>query len=372
MIAAEARARPPLCRHGERLALDLHEMAADLADRPVEPRRLRRLQIRKELLRPAAEVTVEEGVLLGERGRPLAKGAGDQPRHRLAQRRDMVLGLLGLLLLPDDAEARHVAAQLGERLLEEKARQIIGAVGRELAAGKAYEERVILLLEPFGTCAPCGRGELVEGKAEHARVAIEGRHPHDELGTRRLREETRQQRISLRAEGVLLGDRIGGLIRCLQRQYPPFSPFRPFRASYRRPGRLFACHHQRQHDYVTGFYRPSQARRAKISCHSNNLRNGDVCLYAISVFFSAMSLLRASFSVLSKPPCSSCVGGEAASRLAPDAPSGESVSGMPRAPALGAAARAASPSALSSAGGTMPRPTWKSVLTTSGSLPISE
>src|SRR3546814_4898779 len=77
-----------LGRHVESLGLDRQEEAADGADRHVEHRRLRGLQVLEEPRRPAADVGVEEVALLGK-VRRCAEAAGDEAGHHLAERGDM-------------------------------------------------------------------------------------------------------------------------------------------------------------------------------------------------------------------------------------------------------------------------------------------
>src|SRR5687768_15082854 len=78
--------------HGERLRLDPDEGAAERSHRPIELGRGRFLEILEKASGPWRDVVLEETLLRGEIGLA-AEGAGDEPRHHLGQRADMVLGL---------------------------------------------------------------------------------------------------------------------------------------------------------------------------------------------------------------------------------------------------------------------------------------
>ena len=72
----------------------------------------------------------------------------------------MVLGL-GLSLGPFDADALQICAQAGERPFVEKAGEVIGCIGQQLAAADADEEIEELPLDlvsigPRGRCPKLG------------------------------------------------------------------------------------------------------------------------------------------------------------------------------------------------------------------------
>src|SRR5215218_6779937 len=103
--------------HRERFGLDRHKQAADAADRAVEPRELRGLEVGEEARRPGFEMPLEEAPLGARLRRELAAG---QPRHDLAQDRHMILGL-ALALGGLDAETLQILPDAGQRTLVEEA-----------------------------------------------------------------------------------------------------------------------------------------------------------------------------------------------------------------------------------------------------------
>ena len=136
-----------------------------------------------------------------ERGRG-AEAALDQAGHHLAQRRDVVLGLLDLGGARH-AELGHVAAQPRERLLVQEPGQIIGGIGNQLAAADADEQLEILVRHP-------GRGRLRRFGSERPDALAEGgfitlqpgRDVEQGLvGWRR--EQTREQTIDPRPQLIL-------------------------------------------------------------------------------------------------------------------------------------------------------------------------
>src|SRR3546814_5514312 len=97
----------------------------------------------EEPRRPAADVGVEEVALLGK-VRRCAEAAGDEAGHHLAERGDMIFRLFHVVGARN-AQARHVAAQPRQRLLVQKAGEIVGSVGQQLALPDAGEEVEMLL-----------------------------------------------------------------------------------------------------------------------------------------------------------------------------------------------------------------------------------
>src|SRR5262249_26025875 len=82
----------------------------------------------------------------------------------------VVLGLGNTLFAPY-AQARHILPQLGERLLMQEAREIVGSVGNELAPRKPNEEVVVLALDPRPVVGRtrCGKGG--DRRPKGARIA---------------------------------------------------------------------------------------------------------------------------------------------------------------------------------------------------------
>ena len=110
---------------------------------------------------PLENVSVHSGSTIGPRR---------QPRHDLAQDRDMVLGL-GLRPGPLDADALQICAQTSERSFVEKAGEVIGCLGQQLAAADADEEIEELPLDLLSIGARRRCPKLCVRKAERRRIA---------------------------------------------------------------------------------------------------------------------------------------------------------------------------------------------------------
>src|SRR5690606_23675444 len=109
----------------ERAFLDLEEDAAHRAQCRIQDGRFGLLKVAEEVGRPTADMCFEEALLL-LRGKGSAECAVDHSCHHLAERGDVVLRLLHRRIARD-TKTRHVLPQLCQRLLVEKAGQVIGA-----------------------------------------------------------------------------------------------------------------------------------------------------------------------------------------------------------------------------------------------------
>src|SRR5690606_33687710 len=110
----------PLGSEGKSLCFNRHENAPGGAERLVQMRARRLLEIGEEPLRPGRDVLAEHALLGRQFGRAAALVAADQQRHQFAQRAHMVLRLIDAVGA-GIAELGHVAAQLGQRPLVEEA-----------------------------------------------------------------------------------------------------------------------------------------------------------------------------------------------------------------------------------------------------------
>src|SRR5258708_6393393 len=108
----------------------------------------RRLQISKEPPGPRSEMPLEDAPLAVFRCR---EASSREPRHDLAQNRNVILGL-AVLLGPHDADLSEVAAQPCQRPLVQKAGEIVGAVRQQLAAAESDKEVEIFPLKTFRIC----------------------------------------------------------------------------------------------------------------------------------------------------------------------------------------------------------------------------
>src|SRR5262245_57659426 len=100
----------------------------------------------------------------------------------------MVLGL-GLSLGPLDAHALQIRAQAGERPFVEKAGEIVGSVGQELAATNADEETEEFPLDLLLTGPGCRSAKRSVCDAERRRIACQVRQAPQEIRVRSLGEQ---------------------------------------------------------------------------------------------------------------------------------------------------------------------------------------
>ena len=130
-------------RQRESFRFDIHEHAAERADAPVEVGRFGAFQIGEEAARPRAPCASRRICcsVLRRRERPPAKA-----RHDLAQGRGVILRL-GLPSARSMPSAREIVAQPRERPLVQKAGQIVGRIGQQLAAAEPDEEIEIFALD---------------------------------------------------------------------------------------------------------------------------------------------------------------------------------------------------------------------------------
>ena len=112
-------------------------------------------------------MVIEEALLGGQVG-GLAKGAGNQSRHHLAQRRHVVFRLVHVIGA-GDAQAAHVDAQFGQRLFVEKSGEVVGRKRQQLAPADTDEEVLVFVADLFGSRGPRRRGQ---GAQRLAKVAV--------------------------------------------------------------------------------------------------------------------------------------------------------------------------------------------------------
>src|SRR6266852_1188155 len=128
-----------------------------------------------------------------------------QPRHDLAQDRGMILGL-GLAGSPFDAELLQIRAQPRQRPLVQKTGEIVGPIGQKLAAPDADEEIEIFALDALDLAAAGGVRERGMRRSDRARIAAQAGEALEQAGIGGAREQSRQQRVFLRARGIDLVD----------------------------------------------------------------------------------------------------------------------------------------------------------------------
>src|SRR5262245_38880232 len=130
----------PLSRELERLSLDIQECLPERAHARVEVCRLADRHVGKQAAHPRRYMRLEDLAVCP--GRRLER-AVDEAGHHLAQGGGVVLGL-GLALYALDSQALQVATQPRQRALVEKAGQVVGRIGQQLAASQSNEQVEVL------------------------------------------------------------------------------------------------------------------------------------------------------------------------------------------------------------------------------------
>ena len=146
---------------------------------------------------------IEEGVLVVDR-QSLAEIAANEAGHHLAERRDVVFGLLHVRAA-FDAELGHVLAQDRERFLIEKPGQIEAGVRQKLPATETDEEGVVFAFSRRGRRIAGELPKRGDATAEVGCVAFESCGGVENILTGRARQQPCQLPVNVGPESLLLG-----------------------------------------------------------------------------------------------------------------------------------------------------------------------
>src|SRR5882757_8855446 len=122
--------------------------------------------------------------------------AADQARHHLTKSCNVILGLG--LIHPLDTEKLEGLAQFHERATVQRAGQILGRVGQELALGQSDEQVEILTGSACFAGSARSLGERRMRHAERSCVTPKGCQAANQLGIRTPGEQSREQRVFAR------------------------------------------------------------------------------------------------------------------------------------------------------------------------------
>src|SRR5215472_5461804 len=139
------------------------------SDRAVEFGVLRLLHVGEQASHPAGHVLLEERAL---RVRRYRKARRRKARHDLAKRRRVILGF-EMVRHPLDTKRGEIVAQARQRSFVEKAGQIIGRIGQQLAAAETYEQIEIFALDFGCNSSRCGVSKSCVRAAKWRRIAVQ-------------------------------------------------------------------------------------------------------------------------------------------------------------------------------------------------------